>query len=219
LLSNTFLKRCGLIAIGCVFAVLFAIIIPIIFSQPVRRAYLHMVDRQIAKRVPPEFVFVGDSLTENANWGWMLSRNPFAAVNLAEPGATIGGVSVQVNKARAFNAAFLMLLVGTNDLLMHHHPFSQIVCAYTYLLESAPTNSKLIITLIPYTSFPEHTREISALNSEIAELAKRKSAMLINLNPYIAPHGVLTANFTTDGIHFNREAYQIWADQLRAGLK
>jgi len=58
---------------------LIPIFVPVIFSQPVREAYLQIVNRQIAKIAPPEFVFIGDSLTANGNWRWLLSRNQFSA--------------------------------------------------------------------------------------------------------------------------------------------
>ena len=37
-------------------------------------AYLLLIDRQIAKVVPPRFVFAGDSLTAHGNWagGWLV---------------------------------------------------------------------------------------------------------------------------------------------------
>jgi hypothetical protein len=79
---------------------------PIILNQPLRRAYLLLIDRQIAKVAPPRFVFAGDSLTANGNWGWMLARNPLSATNLAEYGASINAITVQVARARAYRAEF-----------------------------------------------------------------------------------------------------------------
>ena len=138
--------------------------IPIIFSQPIRRAYLLMIDRQIAKVVPPRFVFAGDSLTASGNWGWILAGNPLSATNLAELGAWINDVAVQVSSARAYHAAFLLVMAGTNDLLTYHRPSEQIVCDYRSL--KAPTGQRLIVALIPYTSFPEHTDKIRAVNTQ-----------------------------------------------------
>jgi lysophospholipase L1-like esterase len=216
---NRLTGRPAFLALSCVALAFIAISMPIVFSQPVRRAYVQMLDRQIAKRVPPDFVFVGDSLMANANWGWMLSKNPLSAVNLAEPGATIAEVSVQVTKAGVYHAPFLVLLVGTNDLRTYNRPFNQIVCSYTSLLENVPTKQQLIVTLIPYTSFSQDTEKISALNAEIAKLSVRHNAIIIDLNPYIASKGILLPGFTTDGLHLNRHAYQIWAEQLLFSVK
>ena len=74
--SNKFARRSQIIAIFCFLLAFIIISMPIIFSQPVRYAYVRMIERQIAKVTPPRFVFVGDSLTAQGNWGWLLARNP-----------------------------------------------------------------------------------------------------------------------------------------------
>jgi lysophospholipase L1-like esterase len=219
-LLNSRAGRSRLITIGCVVLASVPFVVPIIFSQAVRQAYLQMIDRQIAKIAPPEFVFIGDSLTANSNWRWMLSNNPFTAINLAEPGATINEVSGQALKARVYHARFLIVLVGTNDLLTYHRNFHQIVCNYASLLDNIPKDQKAIITLIPYTSFSKDTGPISALNTEIVKLSEQSSSiLLLDLNPYISTNGVLLNSFTTDGIHFNNRAYQIWRDEILKLIK
>jgi hypothetical protein len=83
-----------IIIIFCVLMAFTLVSMPIIFSQPMRHAYLLLIDRQIAKAVPPRFVVAGDSLTAHGNWGWKLARNPLAATNLAEDGASINDVAI-----------------------------------------------------------------------------------------------------------------------------
>jgi hypothetical protein len=65
-----FVRRLQIIMIFCVLIAFTLVSMPIIFSQSMRRAYLLLIDRQIAKVVPPRFVFAGDSLTAHGNWGW-----------------------------------------------------------------------------------------------------------------------------------------------------
>jgi lysophospholipase L1-like esterase len=192
---------------------------PIIFNQPIRHAYLLMIDRQIAKVLSPRFVFVGDSLTAQGNWGWMLARNPFSAANLAESGASINEVAAQVTKARSYRAEFLLVMAGTNDLLTYHHTLEQIVCNYGFLLEKVPAEQRLIVTLIPYTSFPEQTGLIRATNLEIRRLLERRGADIIDLNTYVSTNGILDKDVTTDGVHFNRRAYQIWSNEILKRIK
>jgi lysophospholipase L1-like esterase len=219
-LLNNQAGRFRLIAIGCIVLAFVPFVVPIIFSQPVGQAYLQMIDRQMAKIAHPEFVFIGDSLTANGNWRWMLSNNPFTAVNLAESGATINEVSAQLLKARAYHARFLAVLAGTNDLITYHRNFHHIVCNYASLLANIPKGQQTIITLIPYTSFSIDSNQISALNTEIVKLSGQSSSnLLLDLNPYISTNGVLLPNFTTDGVHFNDRAYQIWRDEILKLIK
>ena len=95
------------------------------------------------------------------------------AANLAEDGASINDVTIQVTRARACHADFLLVMAGTTDIL-YHHALDQIACNYRFLLEKAPTGQRLIATLIPYMSFPEYTADIRAANSEIRRLSERK---------------------------------------------
>jgi lysophospholipase L1-like esterase len=178
-----------------------------------------MIDRQIAKVLPPRFVFVGDSLTAQGNWGWMLARNPFSAINLAESGASINEVAAQVAKARPYHADFLLMMAGTNDLLTYHHTLEQIICNYGFLLEKARTKQRLIVTLIPYTSFVEHRDIIRAANSEIRRLLERIDVDIIDLNNYFSTNGILDKGVTTDGVHFNRRAYHIWGNEILKHIK
>jgi len=207
--------RCVQVAILCVLLGSTLVCVPIVLNQPVRQAYLLMIDRQIAKVVPPRFVFVGDSLTAYGNWGWMLARNPFSATNLAEPGASINEVASQIASARTYHADLLLVMAGTNDILTYHHTFEQIACNYGYLLDKVRPEQRLIVTLVPYTSFPEYTDKIRAVNSEIRRLSELKGADIIDINTYLSNDGLLSYQFTTDGIHFNRRAYQIWGDEIR----
>jgi lysophospholipase L1-like esterase len=217
--SSKLVRRLQVITIFCVLLAFTVVSVPIVFNRPVRQAYLLMIDRQIAKVVPPRFVFAGDSLTAHGNWGWMLARNPLSTVNLAETGASISEVAVQVTSAHVYHAVFLLVMAGSNDILSYHHTLEQIVCSYQFLLEKAPTEQRLIVTLIPYTSFPQHTDDIRAANAEIRRLSERKGADIIDLNAYVSTNGILDKSLTTDGVHFNQRAYLIWSDEIRKRIK
>jgi lysophospholipase L1-like esterase len=212
--SAKFCRRLHIVTILLLFLAFSLVSMPIMLNQPVRRAYLLLIDRQIAKVVPPRYVFAGDSLTANGNWGWMLARNPLSAANLAEPGASINEVTVQVARAHAYHAEFLLVMAGTNDIVTYHHTLEQIVCNYRFLLDKAPTEQRLIVTLIPYTSFPEYTDDIRAANTEIRKLSERRGADIIDINSRLSRDGTLDKDLTTDGVHFNQRAYQIWSNEI-----
>jgi hypothetical protein len=136
-----FVPRLQIIMIFCIVVAFTLVSIPIIFSQPIRHAYLLLIDRQLAKVVPPRFVFIGDSLTANGNWGWMLARNPFSAANLAEHGASINEVAVQIGRASAYHGEFLIVMAGTNEILTYHQTLEQIVCNYRFYLTRLRQNN------------------------------------------------------------------------------
>ena len=214
-----FAKRLKSSAFFCALLTSILLVIPIIFSRPVRYAYSSLIDRQLAKVVSPQFVFAGDSLTADGNWGWLLTQNPFSAANLAKPGASINEVAVQVMKASAFRPQVLGISAGTNDVVTYKRKIKQIVCSYELLLDTIQAGQRTIVTLIPYTSFPEHSESILAANVEIRALTERGKFDVIDLNPLISTNGILDKEFTTDGVHFNQRGYEVWSIEIRKSLK
>jgi len=153
LLSLLFIATCALV--------------PIIWSQPLRNSYLLTLHRYIAKLTPPRFVFAGDSLTANANWGWAMTRNPFSAANLAEEGARVAEVASQVSKAKAYHAKILFVTAGTSDIVVDNRAVEQLASAFELLLRRVPSEMHLVMIFIPYTSFREHTVKIQEANLSV----------------------------------------------------
>jgi lysophospholipase L1-like esterase len=75
------------------------------------------------------------------------------------------------------------------------------------------------VTLIPYTSFPEYIDDIRAANSEIRRLSELKGADIIDINIQLSVNGILNKDLTTDGVHFNQRAYQIWSNEIFKRIK
>jgi lysophospholipase L1-like esterase len=189
-------------------------LVPIIWSQPLRNTYLLTLHRYVAKLTPPRFVFAGDSLTANANWGWAMTRNPFSAANLAEEGARVAEVAGQVSKAKAYHANILFVTAGTNDIVIDNRAVEQLACDFELLLRRVPSEMRLIMTFIPYTSFREHTVKIQEVNLMLERFSKNGHFNIVDINPELSANGVLKSKYTFDGIHFNDRAYEIWTDKL-----
>jgi hypothetical protein len=140
---------------------------PIIWSQPLRNTYLLALHRYVAKVTPPRFVFAGNSLTANANWGWAMTRNPLSAANLAEEGARVAEVASQVSKAKAYHAKILFVTAGTSDIVVDNRAVEQLASAFELLLRRVPSEMHLVMIFIPYTSFREHTVKIQEANLSV----------------------------------------------------
>jgi lysophospholipase L1-like esterase len=195
------------------------VVAPVLWNMPMRDAYVLTVQRYIARLMPPRFVFVGDSLTAGTHWGWALARNPLSAANLAEGGTSISQISLQMGKAGNYRAEYLFVLAGTNDIVIHDRTVPQIAADFEFLLQQAPRRMRIIVTLIPYTSFAKHTEKIRAANLEIQKLADKKGAKIIDINPRISTNGLLDRDLSIDGIHLNGRAYAIWAEEILKRVK
>src|SRR5262249_44785888 len=160
------------------------------------------------KIIPPRFAFAGDSLTANGRWGWILTRTPLSVANLAQPGATVSEVAVQVRRAYAYRAEFLLVMAGTNEI--NRHPVEQIICNYRYLIDEVPSGQKVIVTLIPYTAFGEDADKIRSINEKLRSMLEHRGVAILDINPSISKEGILLNDMTVDGVHFSERAYRIW---------
>lgn len=58
------------------------------------------------------------------------------------------------------------------------------------------------------------SQAVQRLNEQLRVALSGSDCTLLDLNPALAPQGVLSDRFTTDGVHLTREAYAVWADPL-----
>jgi lysophospholipase L1-like esterase len=179
---------------------------PVVWSEPLRRTYVQTVQRYVARVAPPRMVLVGDSLVAQSSWG-------MGGINLAQGGLTIAQASPQASAAMAYRPGYLVVEAGINDVLQGRTS-EQIEADYDLLLSYARGRTKVVVTLIPYTSWPAHRQAITAANVVIERAARRHGAAVIDLNPLISKDGVRRAEYATDGVHLNRAAYRLWREAL-----
>jgi lysophospholipase L1-like esterase len=191
-----------------------AICVPVILSGTLRATYVSAVDRKIASIWPPEYAFVGDSLTANCNWRWELGT--FSIINLAVGGTSIRDIAHQLIQALALKAEFVFIEGGINDVILDSAPVDRIASDFGTLLGEIPLHQKAVVTLIPFVSYHLLSDRIEAANSAIKSLVETRRLPIVDLNPKLASEGVRKGEMTTDGIHFTEKACAIWADEIRA---
>ena len=125
-----------------------------------------------------------------------------------------------VSKAKAYHANILFVTAGTNDIVLDNRAIEQLAGDFELLLRRVPSEMHLIMTLIPYTSFWEHTVKIQEANFILERFSKNWRFDMVDINPELSGNGVVKSEYTFDGIHFNRRAYEIWTARLMrvAGL-
>ncbi len=191
-----------------------AVAVLAVASGTLRSAYVAMAERKLASIRPPDFAFVGDSLTENCSWRWEL-RSAFI-INLAVSGTDIRDIARQVVQASALKADVISIEAGINDIILESAPVDRIAYDFGYLLQRLPATQKAIVTLVPFVSAQTMNARIQAANSVIRVLAEARRLPVVDLNPRLAPNGVRSREMTTDGVHFNDDACRIWVEEIRA---
>jgi lysophospholipase L1-like esterase len=182
------------------------------YSEYVRYVAVQMVTNWRGKLIGLPAAYVGDSITAGGrNWG-----APFEAINLAGSGYTVSQIRNQLPKAATYSPRRIFILAGTNDIL-GSDSFDPILFRqqYAHLLDSAADlDADVFITTIPFTSNQSHSRLIAEANSHIRDLAQHHGFNVVELNPIIAPEGLLLAEYTGDGVHLNSRAHSVWRKLL-----
>lgn len=170
------------------------------------------------KSYKPEVVMFGDSITYAASWNKM--ENEFKILNRGINGLESDEL---VKKIEEFDTkidkAFLM--IGINDFL-NYKDVDEVYNNYLKIIELL--EKKDIKIYIQSTLFVDKdinqiiNEKVNKLNKKIKQLANEKNIVYINLNKKLALNDFLNKEFTTDGIHLNEKAYDIWYDLIKEYL-
>lgn len=163
---------------------------------------------------PNLIIFVGNSITQGCNWAELFS-NP-RIINRGVGGDTSKGILNRLPEIVNSKPDKIFLDIGTNDLGKNIR-IEEIIKNYEEVINliqySSPTTRIYVQSVLPTNNHPERSNDsIIALNSQIKELAERKSVKYINLfDSYLDTNGSLRMELSYDGLHLKRlGGYEIW---------
>lgn len=163
-------------------------------------------------------LLIGDSLLAQENWNKSLSRNDLK--NDAFGGAITQQILWNIERGELVsNPKIVVIDGGINDLLSGV-PTQRILSNYQKIIEVLrKRNIKIIAHLILYTVDNEDiNKEVFVLNYLLKEYFESQKIEFIDMNLQLSDSKKLQSNFSIDGIHLKKEAYKIWANELKAKL-
>jgi lysophospholipase L1-like esterase len=163
-------------------------------------------------------LFIGDSLLAQENWNNLLSRNDLK--NDAFGGAITQQILWNIERGELVsNPKIVVLDGGINDLLSGV-PTQRILINYQKIIEVLQKRKiKIIAHLILYTTDNEPiNKEIFILNYLLKEYFESQKTEFIDMNIQLSEHKKLKSNFSIDGIHIRKNAYKLWAKELKFKL-
>ncbi|MDR3348418.1 MAG: GDSL-type esterase/lipase family protein [Acidaminococcales bacterium] len=168
-------------------------------------------------------VFLGDSLTDFAEWPELLTGKRANIVNRGIAGDTAYGVLNRLDNIVALQPASIFLLIGINDLCVYAQPqatqkqYEQIVA----ILRTKLPRCKLYLqTLLPINNYllkvSINNEVVAAFNERIRNMANAADNItVIDLYPLFLKDGQLDLSYTNDGIHLNANGYQVWLNAVK----
>ena len=172
--------------------------------------------------------FLGDSLTAMGKWDEYYSE--YLVENLGVVADTIADVESRLVLVEKLEPYKCFLMIGINDLCLEPQAelaHEKVLQAYDALLAGLYALSEesgmtvYVQSILPILegemsySYVKN-QNIRKLNADIAVLAEKYGMSYIDVHPLLADgNGQLKSEYTTDGLHLNPIAYEIWSEALK----
>lgn len=192
----------GIVAI--LLAVETALLVPVVYSPYLRTAYIQTLARWFAKAVPPDTVFIGDSITAAGR-----SFDDYRSINLASDGLQTFQIAAAMPKALAYSPQHISIMAGTNDA--GEGPIDPV--KLSGLWRKICSEPKVVVTIPPPTNSDILNQRIEQIGAVITTECKERP--VIDLQRLAGKNGKILPKYTTDGVHPSDKALLIWKAELR----
>lgn len=170
-----------------------------------------------------DVIFLGDSLIDNAEWGELLENSNVKNRGIA--GDTVRGVINRIDYISSYNPKEIFISIGINDILRGKRPedilaeIKQLVSkidstTIVYFHSILPVNSELYI-LAESEEIDIINQNVEILNQMIESELTSDRLIYVNIYKIMTLNKELSSEYTTDGLHLNGDAYQLWVAELR----
>ncbi len=160
-----------------------------------------------------KILILGDSLV--ADHDWQARMPSFKVENLGVPGATAIDLwaSLPAIKTKAATAEVIVVMIGTNDLLIGNDDFlSQLKNILIQLSHDYPMAEILVNGLLPMDIPNLPHNSITSLNTHIEAITMRTGCCFLDIHRRFV--GSDKQLFQEDGVHITAAAYAIWERAL-----
>lgn len=163
-------------------------------------------------------VMLGDSITDEGLWEELLNSNTIQ--NRGISGDTTSGVLDRLDSINK-NIEKVFIMIGVNDI-MRGKEVDEVYSNYMKIIDFFQKRGvKIHIQATLYTGESKaqnFNHKVEELNKRLEKFANDNAIAFINLNKIFAENKVLKKEFTSDDLHLNGSAYQLWSKEIRKYL-
>jgi len=161
-------------------------------------------------------VFLGDSLMARGSWEKHLSIHHIE--NYGIDGDTTRGVLARLNFVINKKPQKVFLLIGINDF-SGFDSVDEVFENYQKILTKLKENEiEVIVVQLLYTQMHPYNEKVTSFNQLLSSYVKENGIKSLNINDDLSQDEYLKDIYTTDGIHLNTYAYEIFANRLKKYL-
>jgi len=156
-----------------------------------------------------DLLFVGDSLTNEADWDMFFPE--YKVANLGINADTTQGLIDRLSVITSIEASKVFVLIGVNDIFQHEK--TEVIENNYRKFISYFESEKVYLFSVLYVgpAYQEYMERIVRLNSFIEALAvNNDNITYVDLNKTLALGLQLNPAYTNDDLHLNGDGYAAW---------
>lgn len=169
--------------------------------------------------LPTNIVMLGNSLTEQGgNWSFKIG-NDEKVNNRGIAGDNCDGALARLGEITCAKPKSVFVMMGTNDLWTNYtveEVGNKINRIGTILADSLPESTIYVQTLMPLGKDHEKTQRLNSINAAINTYENTAYKLIDTYSAMADADGVLSAEFTTDGVHLTPAGYEKWVTFLKS---
>lgn len=165
-------------------------------------------------------VFVGDSLTQRANWNEIFNNQ--SAINRGIDSDQTMGVLLRIGQIAEEHPNKIFIMIGINDIIKGIKKenilenYKGIIAA---IKDKSPLTEIYIQNILPVNyskyAYTIDNSYIQTINSSLKDLAENEGINYINLYDSFLLDDELNSAYTFDGLHLSGEGYSVWKYELQ----
>lgn len=166
-----------------------------------------------------DVVFLGDSITAEANWHDMFPNLSIA--NRGAGGETVAEISLRLDEILILEPKRIFIMAGINDIYRNDSIDNIKTYFENVIIELTRKNPSIKIFLQSTLECQKNICGESKLNSvrelniELMNIAQNyPNIKYININEYLSNENGLLDDYSKDGIHINAYGYKAWRDGI-----
>jgi len=165
---------------------------------------------------------LGDSLIEWGDWDILLPE--YNSINRGVAGEDVEGLSARLadETMAAGKAEYILIMAGTNNLLMGSLFFPAIFTTMLVRLQQFCPESIITVNAILPMNIPDLNRKtIDHVNQELEAITQKAGCRFLDMDAAFTAHclPITKPCFFDDGVHLSTRGYQVWAQKINNHLQ
>jgi len=192
------------------------------WNRAVKAYYYHRKEHfETLPNTPKEIIFLGNSITDGAEWFELFDANPRIR-NRGIGGDDTDGVLERLNEVTSSQPAQIFIMIGTNDLA-YGKSIDHIAGNHKKIIEQirkdSPRTEIYMQSILPVEDAIHTTRPNASmleLNRRLKAYCDEAGVTYIDLVPVFSDEkGKLNKKYSIDGLHLNGAGYLKWAEVIK----